>query len=203
MGARDQRQSDGGRTKNSRIREISSAPWERQPKERLVDFEGFVVYRDMSNRSVEAVGIALGKKADSFGSTSQRWKWVDRALAWDNELDRRVREAEADALVKMRERQINIALGMQTAAGSELKALVDTVKSLDAQAEMAGIKRAPFLKMRDLVRMIEAGTKLERLNRDQPSDIIEGTGTVVPIAPGGAQVVMYWPKNGNKPKGRT
>lgn len=165
-----------------------------------MDFEGFVVYRDMANRSIEAAGVALGRGERFFAGACQTWKWVERARAWDNELDRRVREAEADALVKMRERQINIALGMQTAAGSELKALVDTVKSLDLQADTAGIKRAPFVKMRDLIRLIEAGTKLERLNRDQPNEIIEGQGSLVPIAPQGAQVVMYWPDNGRGPK---
>jgi hypothetical protein len=78
-----------------------------------------------------------------------------------------------DELVQMRRRQIAIATGMQSAAASDLRALVGTVNRLDELAQRGGIQRAPYLKTKDLIRLVEAGAKLERINRDLPSEILD------------------------------
>lgn len=94
-------------------------------------------------------------------------------MAWDNELDRRIRAAEASEVERMARRQINVALGLQEAAALELQALVDRIKYIDQRAKREKRVRQPIAAIKDIVRMVEAGTKLERVNRGEPDTIVE------------------------------
>jgi hypothetical protein len=81
-------------------------PWEKQSGESAKAFHAFTLYRDMrAGRSLANVGRTLGETGVAGPSMvaewSARWRWVERADAYDRDQDRRDREehdrARADA----------------------------------------------------------------------------------------------------------
>ena len=101
-----------------------------------------------------------------------------RAAAWDVEKDRRVQEIELNELEKMKLRQVQLGMGMQHAGMLELQAWSKKIARIDKAAETAGFVREPVLPTKDLVRLIEVGATLERVNRGEPTTIgrMEATG---------------------------
>ena len=75
-------------------------PWERQPGESAPAFSAFAAYRDMTDRSLRAVGQKLGKCRALMERWSAAWDWVDRVSAWDGHRDalRRDETTRQDAL---------------------------------------------------------------------------------------------------------
>ena len=141
----------------------TSCPWERQAGESGRAYAGFCAYRDLgSGRSLDKVGRQrsgdrTGRKRGSTGQLrrwSSRWHWVQRALAWDAELDKKRREAQVAAVRAMNERHVEEAMAMQARAMERLRAL--DPRELDAPA---------------LLRFIVESAKLERAARgvDDPT----------------------------------
>lgn len=122
-------------------------------------YEAFVVYRDMGpSRSLTKAAQILNTKKTGIRDWSAKWGWVERAQAWDDELDRRQLEKQAAEVLEMRDRHIEIAQGMQGVALKRLK-LFDEVP-----VSMAGPT---------MVRLLRDGTTMERLNRGEPGELVE------------------------------
>jgi hypothetical protein len=67
-------------------------PWERQYGESSKAFACFAAYRDMGwQRSLKAVAEQMNKNPSLVARWSRRWHWVERAQAWDDEMDRQAR----------------------------------------------------------------------------------------------------------------
>lgn len=143
------------------------APWERQPGEPARAYAAFCIYRDLppSERSLRAVADRLyGVKPDAkrrrvpgqIHQWSTRWRWVERAAAWDDEQDRRAREAQLRAVREMRERHIREAMALQQKA-------LQRLQSMDLSE----------LSPADTLRFIVEAAKLERLSRGEPDSIQE------------------------------
>lgn len=148
-------------------------PWEMQDGEPVVAFRFFAFYRDMQRRSVNMAAKAFGQKSPRrLEKLSAKHDWVNRARAWDVEIDRRVREAQVGELADMRKRHINLGVGMQTAAVKELQALVAKIEKASKAALLLDPKghHEPLLTVSDLIRLSQHGTQLERLSRGEPTD---------------------------------
>jgi hypothetical protein len=87
--------------------------WERQPGEPDKAFAAFVAYRDAGRaRSLDAVGRLVhgaqtGRKRGSTGRVrawSSRWRWVERAQAYDLHLDRLARGAREEEVRRLQEK---------------------------------------------------------------------------------------------------
>lgn len=93
------------------------APWERQPGESNKAYTAFCIYRDLppTQRSLKEVTIRFYEKdrakvrraSKMIEKWSVRWRWVERAEAWDQERDRRAREAEIEAVKKRRQEMVD------------------------------------------------------------------------------------------------
>ena len=98
-------------------------PWERQKGERSKPFHAFCHYRDLKNhdRSVRK-GWHTHKQRCEYVETDEtkqasknwhvwckKWSWVERAVAWDSEVDREKREKLITDQVKARQRHARIA----------------------------------------------------------------------------------------------
>ena len=126
----------------------AALPWERQKGETPQAFEAFSIYRDMgSSRSTAKVGRKLGKSKNLMDRWSSRWEWVERARAYDNDLERQERAEAAKDLKEARKRQRKTGYFMQKKATEALDRL--NVEDLDANA---------------IIRLIVEGAKLERGN---------------------------------------
>ena len=137
-------------------------PWERQPSERSGAYEAFAVYRDMGGeRSIRKAGQKLGKNYTTIAGWSSKYDWVERCRLYDNDVARQAREKALKGINEMQTRQIKIAMLMQQKATEALAKLLP--ENLDRN---------------DIVRFVTEGSKLERLNRGEPTDIMEGRSEV-------------------------
>lgn len=145
-------------------------PWERQPRESEEAFYAFTLYRDMPprERSLRRVadlidgheGATRGPRRRHVPGRIKRWAerfaWVERALAWDEERDRLAREAETEAIRAMRERHAREAMALQEKAILRLRAM-----------------DPGELTPNDVLRYFVEAAKLERLARGEPETIAE------------------------------
>lgn len=132
------------------------APWEKQPEETPRAFEAFCVYRDLGpNRSLAKTGQKLGKNLTTIQQWSARYRWVERATAWDQEQDRLAREAAIKARMEMAERHAKAALVLMQ-------------KALQKLAKMGPDDLEPA----DVARFLDLAVKIERLSRGEPAEIV-------------------------------
>ena len=131
------------------------------------------MYRDQPRRSQRRVASTIGCGQRTVNQWAADWGWGPRAAAWDAELDRRLRMKEISELEKMKARQIQLGIVMQTGAALELEALVRHIQEADKASVRTGGVRKPVVAVRDMIRLVAEGAKLERLCRDQPDAIVE------------------------------
>jgi len=148
--------------------EDRAVPWERQPGESVRAYAAFCVYRDLpagerSLRRAAEIIVQTSSKPRRASSVqrqlsdwSARWRWVERAAAWDEEQDRLRRARQARAVQEMAERHARQAVAYQEKALRRLMGM---------EPEELSPKEA-------LMFFIEAA-KLERLARGEPDTIQE------------------------------
>lgn len=137
-------------------------PWERQPNETPKAFDAFSVFRDLDPQTRSGVIVAerLGKSYSLMQKWSQKYGWVSRAAAYDEERDRVKREAEQKAQIedikKMRKRHTAVAVKM-----------IDTAEAALNAIDPADVKPA------DVTRLMDIATKIERISRGDVGEVIE------------------------------
>lgn len=149
--------------------------WERQAGESSVAYEAFLIYRNMSHetdgekekRRLASVAEKLGKSLKLMERWSRTWGWVERARAYDNELQRISMEETREAVRKMLKDHMTMAQALQKKAMTALLRLDD--QSLSA---------------RNILDYLAQGIELERQARLEAADV--GRPSAVkgsPIAP--------------------
>lgn len=147
-------------------------PWERMPDETNRAYAGFVVYRDLGRtRTLRKAAVAFlgyGKEDDFDPSKSEirrieRWsatnRWVARAEAWDEFLQRQEDAELVDEAVRMKKRHTQLSAVMTSKIATYLNTLTDT--------DLA--RMTPDQAMR----VLDLAIKNERLSRGIP-DTIQG-----------------------------
>ena len=165
------------RTKNTE-------PWERQENETPKQFEAFVVYRDMGeDRSLQKVANQLAKSRQLLTRWSSANNWVERCRAWDNEQDRLLRLEQIKDIKKMRKRHADTGTLMVAVAQKALQKMIDP-KTKELKEDITA---------NEISRLVEVGSKLERLSRGDTSEVIEERqGEAVDA------VQIYIPSNGRE-----
>jgi hypothetical protein len=140
-----------------------AAPYDRLKAESDQSFAAFVVYRSLgSDRSTAKAALELGKSKALLDRWCSKHKWVKRCAAWDAHVDQRLREAETRELEKMRARQISLASSLQGLGATELRKALSKANS----------NPSGTVSIKELIALIETGTKLERVNRGEPGEIV-------------------------------
>lgn len=149
-------------------------PWDRQPKETDQAWAAFVVYRDMGlQRTLWRAAEILGKPKPErvLEELSARLGWRFRVESWDRHQDAMRRDAqlkaEAKDAAKQRLLQLDVADSMVGLAMAGLRQWAEYI----ARERAAG--REPDLSPSDVQKLADAGMKLGRLVRDQPTAIEE------------------------------
>jgi hypothetical protein len=140
--------------------------WDRQPDEPNRWFSRFERFRaagpsrsllgTMNSELSDKGAIPKAKVSGSWHRASIRWRWRERAEAWDAQERRRVQAARIQQIDEMRSRHIQEAQALQSKALQRLKSL-----ELDDLS-------AP-----DVLRYFVEATKLERTARGEPDTIEE------------------------------
>src|SRR6516165_7624450 len=142
------------------------APWERQPGEPNRWFSRFECYRLAGpgrslQGAVNAEKAQEGKKRHvnipgAWSRAAIRWRWRQRAEAWDEHERQKARETHAREIAEMNARHIQEAKALQAKAIERLKSL-----------ELTDVSAS------DTVRYLTEATKLERTARGEPESIEE------------------------------
>lgn len=152
-----------------------SDPWERMEGESIQAFNSFVEYRDMQPKRV--VNRVKNKSAKNW---SQKYKWVDRAKAYDDFLDEIRRKEQQKDIAKMRDRHAKVATEMLDKAQTAL-AMLDPD---DVSAQ-------------DIARLVDIATKLERISRGDAGEVVEQR-EAEDKAP--SPIAFYMPTNSRNPE---
>lgn len=131
--------------------------WERQPGESSRAYAAFCIYRDLGpERSLEKVRQMLDKPRTRkwLGEWSVKYKWVERAQAYDDYIEQKKRKEQEKAILEMAERHARIAMAFQ-------QKVVERLRELDPSD----------LSPKDLSTWFDIAAKIERLSRGEPTEI--------------------------------
>jgi hypothetical protein len=143
--------------------------WDQQAKESGRAFSVFIAYRDQGlRRSCNSVAAHLKMSHSSVLELSKRHNWQERVKAWDAYVDKENQVDQIAAVKLMKQRQIALALKAQRAAEKGLKILIKQL-SPDSDGKISPYATKP----EGLSRLLDAGCRLERLNRDEPEQNLE------------------------------
>jgi hypothetical protein len=127
-------------------------PWERQAGEPPRAFHGFQHFRDQQIHSCyeaykthrkECMHLPVDHLFEApkhWRVWSSQWGWVDRASAWDAEVDRQVRERLVVQQAEARERHARLAQAMLTVLSLPVKAALEAARDstlVERMTEMA------------------------------------------------------------------
>jgi hypothetical protein len=139
--------------------------WDRQLDESAQAYAAFVVYRnDRLDRSLSQVRRKCGKNRSVYERWSKEWDWVARCRAFDVFEEKRIREEETRALADMRRRHIEEALAVQALGGLGLNKLLTKERRNPDEITLTPDQ---------VLKLIEIGTRVERLNRGEPDTVVE------------------------------
>lgn len=144
--------------------------YERQPGESESAWRAFIVYRDLGqDRSLKKTAEAMGRKpgyVKFLEDCSSKYKWHGRVFEWDRVVDDARREQVLSEVLKMRERHVRLAVALLNLSGVELDKWVEFAKE-------AANKKSRMLSVQDIARLIEVGTRLERMSRGEAECVVE------------------------------
>lgn len=145
------------------------APWERQPGEGDKQFTAFTIYLTMDNgdRRTSQVAAKMDMAPATISNYRKYNKWEERALAYDNFVQKQLVLKDIEERRDMKERQTEIAIKMQMLALENLDMLLDEVMN-------GRVNLSPD----QLTRIAETGSKLERLARGEAQEITENRQTM-------------------------
>lgn len=141
-------------------------PWERRNGEPAAAFHAFATYRSLGPARTIAVAAAeLGRTSIYFQRLSAKWKWVERAQAWDDNRDKFVRDSEISEAIAAGKR--HAAVAMKAIALSEA-----SLDELSANPEK--------LSAREAATLLDIGVKIERqaLGMNTPERATDDTSGV-------------------------
>jgi hypothetical protein len=145
-------------------------PWDRRLDESDPAWQAFVKYRTLppGERSYLKVAKDLSKSQTLISRWGNLYGWSDRVFEWDCFVDEQTRTAEIKAIREMREKHLNMASGFFAVVGIELNKLIT----------MARQNTELVLSPDQIHRLGEFATRLERMNHDEPTSIIEQRANV-------------------------
>ena len=160
--------------------------WERQPDESSVAYEAFLCYRNMGHepegekkkRRLASVAEKLGKSLKLRERWSFTWDWVERARAYDNELQRIGMEETRAAIKKMLKDHMTMAQALQKKAMTALLRLDDESLSakniLDYLAQGIELERQARLEAADVGRPgATKGSPIAALEEPEQSTMVQ------------------------------
>lgn len=136
---------------------MKKAVYERQEGESQKAFEAFATYRDLGiTRSIREVAQKLNKSVALLGRWSSKYEWVDRAQAFDDEMDRK-------AILDNEKKRREMVKRHASAATMFQGKVIERLNSLKPEE----------LSPSDLIRWFTEAVKIERLSRGESTDIAE------------------------------
>lgn len=142
---------------SSQARELLPNTWDKQPGESRQAYEALEIFLALpGDRCIEDVADRLSCSPGRVRVWATKWRWHDRARAWDSHLGEIATDAEIRERREMRDRQVKLGVMMQDLASYGLK-------ELEEKMERNQLKLKPL----DAVRLVEVGARLEKAARGE------------------------------------
>jgi hypothetical protein len=136
--------------------------WDKLEGEPHGSWEAFKEYRNLpcGGRSVDKVAETLQKNVSGLRRWSKKWRWAERADAFDAHLESFEIDAIQFARLEASKRRINLADKLLSVAEAQLQRWLDDID--------CGIRLdlSPY----EVTRIIEIGYKIDRLERGESTD---------------------------------
>ncbi len=177
---------------------MAEHPWERQENESSKAFEAFECYRMLgSDRSLQAAWEKhytrpgtlrerrrkgkeqAGQFPGYWGAWAKKWRWTERAAAWDEELAALARDRELDRELQARMAEQEEELRQRKLMREEARAARAVARQLLRRLmQSVGAGQLDSLTLSQLLphlqkisSLLETGQKLDRLCSGEPSDV--------------------------------
>jgi hypothetical protein len=138
---------------------MSNKLWFKQPEETSRQYAAFCLYRDMGpSRSIQKVAqkrTGGGPHTSRLKEWSNKYQWVNRAIAYDEHIDQIIIVSQEEELKKMVARHTREAELFQSKVHERLE-------NIDPDE----------LKPHELIKWYETAVKIERISRGVPEKII-------------------------------
>jgi len=147
----------------------------RLPGEHVKAFAAFCIYRDMGvDRSISKVAKIIKKSLSMANWYSKNWRWKERVIAYQEEMDRQKRIAYQKEIEEMGRRHARQSLIYQRVISIPAEALVAKMKD---PIEMEKFKNIDIEKLYEKVIRGAYAFKdmvdIERKSRGEPGEIIK------------------------------
>lgn len=134
--------------------------WEQQPDESPRMYHYFLLYRDAGRvRTLAKVGETLTKTAEYMRQLSRRYRWVERAEAWDKHHDEQWTIEVEHQRREMARNHVQLANDM-----------------LQKVADKLSVMQLKELKAADISRWVEIAVKVKRAAYGEPESTVAVTG---------------------------
>lgn len=148
---------------------MAKLPYEQRGDESGPAFAAFILYRDMGlERTQREVAKQCGKNPSLVSRWGAQYHWRQRCVTWDLEVDRRKRVGDLKGVEDMRRRQTRTALALQELGNRELAKML---------AESKKRSKAGTLEQGLVMKILDLGSRLERVNRGEPGEIVQNTSS--------------------------
>jgi hypothetical protein len=122
-------------------------------KEQSHHKKAFEIWFNLDKRNYEEVGRRVSKSGNTIKDWARNFKWEARAKERDNKAAAKTEERVTDAVAEMNLRHLKYA---------------DALQKVGMKTVIRGIHKPA-----DAVRAVETGVKIERLVREQPTEVVE------------------------------
>ncbi len=122
--------------KNNTAVELSNKtrPWECQANESTRIYSAFLEYRDMGpDRTLTKMAMMTGHKRTKLQAMNHRYRWFERAEAWDKHLQKKADEAKIKAIEKMNARHTDHSEKTETTLMIPVQALIKKFNKLNTE----------------------------------------------------------------------
>lgn len=162
------------RDRTPAVPEPERLPWERRKGEAATSFHNFAMYRDLGpHRSLSKAATALGKSIETLKTQSAKYGWVERAEAYDDDVDRRIRAERETERLRLERTHFGagaalLGVALRRLNGAEAgvgpNGPVEAVERLDPNTLDAG----------DVARVMETAVRVQRISSGLPTDLVKG-----------------------------
>jgi hypothetical protein len=148
---------------------VAREPWDQQPGERPSVYQKFRVYLDQpaGRRSVcsaqHAYSGRSGRTPGSWHILAKRWRWEDRALAYDRAQDRAIEARLVARRMAALEATAELGELLRKKAMEVARLLTSIEQHLGERDGREVILLASVIRPADVCRLAEVGVKLEQL----------------------------------------
>lgn len=154
-------------------------PWERQKGETAAAFHNFALYRDLGpHRSLSKAALDSTRSVKTLKDQSAKYGWVERAEAYDDHVDARLREERETERIRLERTHFGAGAAILGVALRRLNGApagmsqngepIEPVERLDPNTLDAG----------DVARLLETGVRVQRISSGLPTDLVKGATAV-------------------------